>query len=200
MSETIEVQLEELAGSDLAYWAGRKTFEIKDARFLLNDFKPSECPPKKRFPRRIVDTENRLRTWLNENGHGGILGTPSSGMFRRDVPYIPGTPDKPIPIDVLKVAAEAMGLRPKFLYPIEAEEPQAYSGWPWGSHETQLLRFLAEAAQRFWVNYDPADPSTAPTNEQVSEWLEEKGVSKQKAEVMATILRADGLPDGRRKR
>lgn len=71
--------------------------------------------------------------------------------------------------------------------------------WPWGRHETDLLRKLAAAAQRFWRNYDPADPTTAPTNQQVIDWLKGQGVSERTAEVMATILRADGLSTGPRK-
>jgi hypothetical protein len=71
--------------------------------------------------------------------------------------------------------------------------------WPWGSHETELLRHLAAAADRFWKKYDPSDPTTAHTNQQVIDWLKQRGVSERTAEVMATILRADGLPTGPRK-
>jgi hypothetical protein len=71
--------------------------------------------------------------------------------------------------------------------------------WPWGSHETELLRKLAAAAERFWRLYDPSDISTAPTNQQVSDWLRTQGVSDRIAESMATILRLDGLPTGPRK-
>jgi hypothetical protein len=71
--------------------------------------------------------------------------------------------------------------------------------WPWGRHETALLRKLAAAAQRFWRNYNSADPTTAPTNQQVIDWLKGQGVSERTAEIMATILRADGLPTGPRK-
>ena len=71
--------------------------------------------------------------------------------------------------------------------------------WPWGNHETELLRKLAAAAAKFWTNYDPTDKTTAPTNQQVSDWLQKQGVSKPTADAMATILRADGLPTGRRK-
>lgn len=71
--------------------------------------------------------------------------------------------------------------------------------WPWGRYSTKLLRKLAEAADRFWKNYDPSDESTAPTNKQVKDWLESQGVPMRTAEVMATILRADGLPTGPRK-
>jgi hypothetical protein len=71
--------------------------------------------------------------------------------------------------------------------------------WPWGDYDTKLLRKLAEAAQRFWVIYDPTDPTRAPTNKQVSDWLESQSVSNRIAENMASILRADGLPTGPRK-
>lgn len=71
--------------------------------------------------------------------------------------------------------------------------------WPWGTYETTLLRALADAAARFWVNFDPADPTTAPKNEVVVAWLEQRGVSRNAAKAMATILRPDGLPTGPRK-
>lgn len=72
-------------------------------------------------------------------------------------------------------------------------------GWPWGNYETKLLRKLALAAKRFWVLYDPEDPTTAPTSTQVSQWLIQQGVASRVAEIMAQILRADGLPKGPRK-
>lgn len=70
--------------------------------------------------------------------------------------------------------------------------------WPWGAHETVLLRHLAAAAERFWVNFDPSDIGTAPTNAEVVDWLRERGVAQRTAEVVATLLRADGLPTGPR--
>lgn len=82
----------------------------------------------------------------------------------------------------------------------EAETSASISGkWPWGDHETELLKKLADAASKFWVLYDPDDHTTAPTNQQVIDWLMEQGVAKRTAAVMATILRADGLPTGPRK-
>jgi hypothetical protein len=71
--------------------------------------------------------------------------------------------------------------------------------WPWGRHETKLLVHLAEAASKFWRNYDPTDATTAPTNEAVSKWLKSRGVSARTADIMASILRADGLATGPRK-
>lgn len=97
--------------------------------------------------------------------------------------------------------AEGKGweLSPEFSRP--APVPVAATGakWPWGDHETELLRHLEAAAKRFWKNYDPTDKTTAPTNERVIKWLEERGVARRNAEVMATILRVDGLPTGPRK-
>ena len=72
--------------------------------------------------------------------------------------------------------------------------------WPWGSHHTEALGHLEAAASRFWKLYDTADQSTAPTNEMVAEWLrDERGVSKEKAYAIASILRADGLKTGPRR-
>ena len=71
--------------------------------------------------------------------------------------------------------------------------------WPWGGYETELLRRLAEAAEKWWKYYDPGDPTTAPTNAQVERWLRDRGVASRTAEIMASILRADGLPTGPRK-
>lgn len=83
-----------------------------------------------------------------------------------------------------------------------AAERDALKGkarWPWGEHTTCLLDHMEAAAATFWANYNPDDPTTAETNERVSQWLRERGVAQRTAEVMATILRADGLPTGPRK-
>ncbi len=73
------------------------------------------------------------------------------------------------------------------------------TAWPWGSHETELLKKLASAAREWWSTYDPEDATTAPTSDQVANWLESQDVAKRVAEVMAQILRADGLTTGPRK-
>jgi hypothetical protein len=72
--------------------------------------------------------------------------------------------------------------------------------WPWGPYNTVLLRNLAAAVEKFWKNYDPTDSSTAPTNEQVSEWLTKQGVADRNAKAIATILRTDNLRPGPRKK
>lgn len=84
-------------------------------------------------------------------------------------------------------------------FPWQPEMNLQITNWPWGRYETNLLRKLARAADLFWKSYDSADPSSAPTNEQVIEWLIGEKVARRTAEVIATILRADGLPTGPRK-
>lgn len=86
----------------------------------------------------------------------------------------------------------------KIKFMVVPDQQNTSTAFPWGCHSTKLLGQLSEAAIKFWTLYDPTDPSTAPTNEQVSNWLEEQGVAKRNSEVMATILRADGLTMGRR--
>ena len=77
--------------------------------------------------------------------------------------------------------------------------PSNEASWPWGGHHTELLGQLEAAAKQFWCLYDPSEPDTAPTNAMVAEWLYERGVSKEKAQAIASILRADGLRTGPRR-
>ncbi len=71
-------------------------------------------------------------------------------------------------------------------------------GWPWGTYETKLLRKLAGAVTHFWIHYDPTDPSTAKSSKVISAWIHEQGVGKRVAEIMAQIIRVDGLRPGPR--
>jgi hypothetical protein len=67
------------------------------------------------------------------------------------------------------------------------------------SRQTKRVQWLLKANEKFWRLYDPSDPSTAPTNEQVVAYLKEQGASQRLAQAMATILRAEDLPPGPRK-
>lgn len=79
------------------------------------------------------------------------------------------------------------------------EAASAIARWPWGAYETKHLRSLEAAAMKWWVNVSPADNTTAPTNAQVSKWLQEHHkTSERLADSIATILRADELPAGPR--
>jgi hypothetical protein len=107
------------------------------------------------------------------------------------------------PPEAIRWATLKPGRFPKFPFTRQdvelSEVASPKSNWPWGSFDTDLLRLLAEAATKFWKLYDPSDPSTAPTKKDVCSWLTSQGVAARTAEVMATILRANGLPPGPRK-
>lgn len=86
---------------------------------------------------------------------------------------------------------------------LAAAQAAAVHRWPWGTYETALLQKLAATVERYWVRYDPADPSTASKSDDVVTWLMEqrvngKPIANRVAEVMAQMTRADGLPTGPR--
>ena len=94
-----------------------------------------------------------------------------------------------------------LSLSPEFLPkepPVSIETTANTGRWPWGSYETDSLRKLAMAASKFWTNYDPNEPDTAPTNDMLINFLRDNGVTKRIAEAMATILRDENLPPGPR--
>lgn len=77
--------------------------------------------------------------------------------------------------------------------------------WPWGRHSTPRLEALAAAAAAHWRHVDEGggyvsgDKTTASTNPQVAEWIQERfpGVGYETALVMARILRDPALDTGR---
>lgn len=72
-------------------------------------------------------------------------------------------------------------------------------GTLWPNHETTKLSALRMAAVRFWTNYDPQTPGTAPKNVDVVDWLiKEHNIAPTVAEQMASILRPDNLKPGPR--
>ena len=103
--------------------------------------------------------------------------------------------------NIRKLREHELHLPPGTLQPpLKADANEVQMRWPWGSHHTKLLGDLEAAARTLWTLYDPDDSSTAPTNDMVADWLvTERGVSKDKARAMASILRADGLPTGPRR-
>lgn len=69
----------------------------------------------------------------------------------------------------------------------------------WPAHETKNLSALRAAAFIWEKNYKKGDDTTAPTNEEISRFLQgEHGIAPTLADSMATILRADDLKTGPR--
>lgn len=174
-----------------AHWKHQTTATLSEAAALLFDIDPGSLsvaflPELPEGHSRVIDM--------------ALFGHPQNGLIvlRR---FNQAQPDDS-PVDLAKFGAWAQArgyaLPPDFPRDV-SEETIRDTGWPWGSHSTHLLEKMAQAASRFWSRYDPGDPTTAPTNEQVSAWLVANGVSERTAGYMATILRADGLPTGPRK-
>ena len=70
-------------------------------------------------------------------------------------------------------------------------------------YRTKLLNVMDLAIEKFWLNYDPQEPDTAPKNEDVISFLLSKScgefkVSERIASAMATIIRHDSAPQSGR--
>jgi hypothetical protein len=177
MAESIEVQLKELSGSELKHWANPtiESFEIKDARFLLLDLRPTPFDRRTQaLPRHVQDTERRLREWLGKNGHNGFLERVETTNKKRNdwiargtsleddlIPIKKTIPAKPIPRETLTAAAESLGLRPKFLFLIESEHCLSnFDEVSEINHDDEGIMFyrLLVAMAIDAYGYDPADP------------------------------------------
>jgi hypothetical protein len=66
------------------------------------------------------------------------------------------------------------------------------------SHLSEDLIILNEAASVFWLNADPDERDTHPTNEKVADWLKSKGYSAISATQGAVIIRPKWAAKGRR--
>lgn len=74
---------------------------------------------------------------------------------------------------------------------IEAKpEPLAL---PYHGHKSEGLEYVEEAIYQFWSTVDPEDPTTAPTKEDVVEYLKKRGASKNVAQAVDLILRPENL-------
>jgi hypothetical protein len=178
------------ARADFNKWALRDTWHITEGAMLILGFEPYEIktdwwPPPDPPPRflDICDTARRSRGVTLK---GDEVSPPDFLAWARKKEY-----------RVPRKLEEAVN---RFHPKAEGRPQGATAGpkWPWGSHETELLRHLAAAADRWWKNYDPSNPTTAPKNQEVIDWLKKQGVAERNAQVMATILRADNLPTGPR--
>ena len=86
-----------------------------------------------------------------------------------------------------------------------AQEQSGQRRWPWGSHDSKLLRQFADIAEHWRLKseggpYDPEDQSTAPKAEMIEPLLEAQGISEKVRQAMFTILSPDGLKPGPRGR
>lgn len=80
------------------------------------------------------------------------------------------------------------------------DKPPRFDGWPWGEYENKNLRLLASAIGQFWEPADEAKPDDAPENGSVVSWLRQQGATDGVARKIASIIRADWAPEGRRRK
>jgi len=177
---------------DWAYWRNLVNVSLWDAVWLSLGIQPYQDDvtgyARDEDPHVENDHSSRFRIAYSHAGNG----------------YLPakrGQQDYLVNLGEFRKWGESLPV--PFTFPSEFPMQTAMSlptagRWPWGDYETDLLRKLAAAAEKFWKLYDPDDQSTAITSETVTKWLEDQGVSKRVAEIMAQILRADGLKTGPR--
>lgn len=148
----------------------------------LSEEEESECAP---LHEQLwsIELEAGLRKLVDENNHPDYSLWIHRGFF-----------DEPR-FSRKNLASWLLGNRLPSVYQFETTDDWISSVQ---GHTTFLTAKLQEANVKFWKLYDPSDRSTAPTNEQITTWLMGEGVSKRTAEVMASMLRADDLPVGRR--
>lgn len=194
---------------DFAKWARAKNWLLEEAIYILKGKEPpprdwlldsldafnelSDTKQKQAYEQLIQPftqgINNGTLVITQDEDDGAVHMTPSAALaWAKQTAH-------PVPPELIAEIEKANAPKPAPEKPLHENE----RCWPWGNHETKLLRKMALAAERFWRLYDPEDPTTAPTNQQVSEWLKQQDVADRVAEIMAQILRADGLPKGPRK-
>ena len=184
---------------DWSYWANLAVVDYKDACTLSRGFEPrtvnaAVLPPE-------LAAEIQRRQAIAADHLGGSLpahSTRSDRYYERDASGVRLTEFRAW-AESLPTPFTFPDTFPRATAPAQDAQSHAPARWPWGDHETELLRKLAAAAEKWWKNYDPTDATTAPTNKSVADWLKEQGIADRNAQVMATILRADNLPTGPRK-
>lgn len=179
-------------------WKSAERARLWEAVSLACDLDPSnftifENPRLDRFLKHPTQQIEELLLLAKSNiGAGGILKLTSKSAE--------GIEESEVKLSNFVTWLNSIEHQPPAEFPWQPEAMTfSNMNWPWGRHETDSLRKMAAAAHKFWKNYDPSDPTTAPTNKQVAEWLKAQEVADRTAEVMASILRADGLATGPRK-
>lgn len=143
------------------------------------------------------DVRRRLLVARRNVGEGGRL---LESLY-------PSSPNSRVPLR--KFAAWAMTVEwemPSQLSQLaeHEEKPISTGRWPWGDYETDLLNVMAEAVKQLWSTFDPDQPTTAPTKDDVTAFLNKRlneiGYSNPDtiASAMATIIRHPKAPVGRR--
>jgi hypothetical protein len=115
-------------------------------------------------------------------------------------------PDWTIPPELVDMAAHSKSAARVTSDDQHANGVGTSARWPWGSYETKLLGVMAEAVHELWSTYDPDQPETAPTQPDVVKFIKQRltevGYANPDAiaTAMATIIRHEKAPTGRRRK
>lgn len=63
---------------------------------------------------------------------------------------------------------------------------------PFHGHKSEGLEFVEDAIKQFWITFDPDDPSTAPTKDEITTYLTSRGATGRMAEAVNLVLRPFG--------
>lgn len=98
------------------------------------------------------------------------------------------TISKNIAIPWLEWARE-INLLPQLQPQNESEHQMPGHGAAMAPHWGEDLQTLIRAANHFWQNADPDDPTTYPKNKTVEAWLEERGIARRALPSLSKMLR-----------
>ena len=155
--------------------------DLRPAKILLARKNPLK---HKIAPERCREYRRRLRVALRNLGDGlqpvGV-GAPKSRCW----------------IKLAEFGAWAVGMGWTLPDELLRVKPGKSPAWPWGTYTTKLLGHLEAAVRAKWSNFNPANPDTAPLNEDVENFLKDRGVLPGTAVYIAKIIHSDDAPKGR---
>jgi hypothetical protein len=65
-----------------------------------------------------------------------------------------------------------------------------------GGYRTELMQAMERAINKFWRDYDPSDPDTAPRQDEIIAWLRKVAGSEQAAKAIDLVIRHDSRKIG----
>jgi hypothetical protein len=126
------------------------------------------------------DREHEICTWHTIITRASLVNWVSAAR----VQFAKPKPKLPLPVSVPDETKSVIEVEP---------EPLAL---PYHGHKSEGLEFVDEAIRQLWSTYDEEDPSTAPTQKEVIDYLRSKGAGANMADAVNLILRPANLRRG----
>ncbi|MCL1602732.1 hypothetical protein M3084_02595 [Succinatimonas hippei] len=188
-------------------WKLKKNFTLIEASFLLTD----KIPVKLNDEYLQDNTSEMLLDKLiktvetDEDGFFYLCGYPStnqycssaSGYDEKHKVFAPPHKNVAFPKIAFSSFANDNNLKCEVFSPLTDKEKLKINR---KGYETRLLKIMDNTILDFWINFDPSQPDTAPKNIDVVNYIKRYGVKGNIAEAMATIIRHESAPKGRRKK